>query len=103
MVEDRDDPRWLLVRARTRGDTEALGLQVEGIEVFEDTEADYRGRARLLREEWLAAVAQLAHAIDYPNSRQAVEERQAPRRASLYEKVWLVLRRLGARIGRPGS
>ena len=95
VVEDRDDPRWLLVRARTRGDLEALGSQVEGIGIFESADADYRWRARLLREEWLAAVAQLAHAIDYPNFKAAVDERQGSRRASLYSKVWLVLRRLG--------
>ncbi len=95
VVEDRDDPHWLLVRARTRADLEALGEQVEGLEIFDDPDADYRWRARLLREEWIAAAAQLAHAIDYPNFKQAVDERQGPRRAWLYEKVWLVLRRLG--------
>ena len=94
VVEDRDDPRWLLVRARTRDDLEALGSQVEGLEVFETPEADYRWRTRLLREEWLAAVAQLAVAIDYPNFKDAVDARQGSRRASLYSKVWLVLRRL---------
>jgi len=95
VVEDRDDPQWLLVRTRTREDLTALGSQVEGLEVFENADADYRWRARLLREEWLAAVAQLAHAIDYPNFKEAVDERQGSRRASLYSKVWLVLRRLG--------
>ena len=95
VVEDRDDPRWLLVRARTREDLAALGSQVEGLQIFESADADYRWRARLLREEWLAAVAQLAHAVDYPNFKEAVAERQGSRRASIYSKVWLVLRRLG--------
>lgn len=70
VVEDRDDPRWLLVRARTREDLAALGSQVEGLEVFESADADYRWRARLLREEWLAAIAQLVHAVDYPNFKE---------------------------------
>ena len=95
VVEDRDDPRWLLVRARTRADLEALRAQIEDIEVFEKPEADYRWRARVLREQWLAAVAQLAAGVDYPNVKDAVHERQGPRRSSLYMKVWLVLRRLG--------
>src|SRR4051812_47855589 len=95
VVEDRDDSRCLLVRARTRADLEALGDQIVGLEVLETREADYRWRARVLREEWVAAAAQLAHAIDYPNFKEAVDERQGSRRSSLYLKVWLVLRRLG--------
>ena len=95
VVQDRDDPRWLLVRARTRGDLEALRAQIAGIEVRESPDAGYRWCARVLREEWLAAAAQLASEIDYPNFKDAVHDRQGPRRSSLYMKVWMVLRRLG--------
>ena len=94
VVEDHDDPRWLLVRARARVDLEALRAQIEDIEVFETPEADYRWRARVLREQWLVAAAKLASAVDYPNFKDAVQERQGSRRSSLYMKVWLVLRRL---------
>jgi len=95
VVEDRDDSRWLFVRARTRTDLEALRNQITDIEVVQSADADYRWRARVLREQWLAAAAQLASEIDYPNFKDAVLERQGPKRSSLYMKVWLVLRRLG--------
>jgi len=94
VVADRGDQRRVVVRARTRGDLEALRRQIADLEVEETPDADYRWRARVFDFEWVAAAAQLAHEVDYPNFKESVAERQGPRRASLYSSVWDVLRRL---------
>ena len=78
----RDRPRAQPPRPR------ALRRQIPEIEPFEDPSADYRHRALVSRSEWVAAVAQLASAIDYDNSKSAVAERQGPKRARVYGRVW---------------
>ncbi len=77
-VAHRDEPDTVIVRARTRDDIEALRRQIPGIEPFEDATADYRHRAVVGRAEWVAAVAQLASAIDYDNFKDEVAERPGP-------------------------
>ncbi len=87
-VEHRGDPDLLIVRARTREDIEALQAQIPGLEPFEDATADYRWRAVVKREEWIAALALLGAGVDYPNFKSAVAQRQGHDRASCYGRVW---------------
>ena len=94
VVAHRDDPDKLLVRARTRGDIEALREQIPTLEPFEDRSADYRHRAVVTRAEWLVALAQLVTELDYDNFKSAVAEHQGAERAALYGAVWSELRRL---------
>ena len=91
VVEDRADPDRLLVRARTAGDIEALRGQIPSLEPFEDPGADYRHRALVRREQWIAALALLAADIDYDNFKNAVAERQDHERAGIYAGVWSAL------------
>lgn len=93
-VAHRNHPDFVIVRARTREDLEALRRQIPEIEPFEDASADYRHRALVSRAEWVAAVAQLASAIDYDNFKSAVAKRQAPERSALYGRIWAELLRL---------
>ena len=93
-VEHREDPERLIVRARTREDIEALRAQIPTLEPFEDPTADYRHRAIVSRDEWIAALALLAAKIDYDNFKNAVAERQGHERAGVYHDVWNRLLRL---------
>lgn len=96
-VAHRDEPDSVIVRARTREDIEALRRQIPDIEPFEDAAADYRHRAVVSRAEWVSAVAQLASEIEYDNFKSEVARCQGPERASLYGRVWAVLRTLQGR------
>lgn len=87
-VAHREHPDFVIVRARSRTDLEALRKQIPEIEPFEDRTADYRHRALVSRSEWVAAVAQLASEIDYDNFKSAVATRQGAKRAGIYGRVW---------------
>ena len=91
VVAHRNEPSKVLVRARARADLEALKRQIPDLRVFEDPDADYRYRAVVAREAWVAAVAILAADIDYPNFKSAVAERQGVERERLYSRVWAEL------------
>lgn len=97
VVADRDSRDGVLIRARTQEDIEALRRQIPDLEPFEGAGTDYRWRAYASKAEWVAAAALLASAIDYPNFKNAVAERQGKGRASLYAKVWSTLLRLQER------
>ena len=101
VVEDHHDPGRLLVRARVREDVEALADLIPGLEVEETPDRDYRFRASVTREDWASAAAQLARAIDYPNFKNAVADRQGFERAHMYSGVWGLLLGLqeGGRYG----
>lgn len=55
VVEHRDDAERLIVRARCRGDIEALAGLVSGVPV-ELASADYAWRVEVTRSEWQAAM-----------------------------------------------
>jgi len=94
VVELREDPSKVLVRARTREDMEALREQIPSLEPVEGAGTDYRWRAVVTREQWKYAVAELAEGIDYPNFKDAVAGRQGRVRAKTYLRVWSALREL---------
>jgi len=87
-VAHRNDASKVIVRARVREDLEALRDQIPDLRIFEDEDADYRYRAVVDHEQWVAAVAILAAAIDYDNFKAAVAERQGPERERAYMRVW---------------
>ena len=100
-VEDHQQPGCVLVRARERGDLEALADLIPRLQGEETPDRDYRFRASVEREAWAGAVAQLAREIDYPNFKNAVAERQGRERAHVYGEVWAILLGLqqGGRYG----
>ena len=53
--------------------------------------SDYRFRVCLPRDTWAAYVAAAAKAIDYPNFKAAIAERQGADRAHVYGAVWAAM------------
>ena len=85
----------LTVRARVRGDLEALRKACPELgEIEESPHNDYRFRARGPKATVGAALARLAEEIDYDNFKAAVGARQGCERAEVYHGVWDVLYRL---------
>lgn len=90
-VANTDDPETVLVRARVREDLEGLHDLIDGLEVIETRERDYRWRAVVSRTAWSAALVRLAAEIDYPNFKDEVARRQGRKRADVYHGVWATL------------
>ncbi|MAT47368.1 MAG: hypothetical protein CMO35_08060 [Verrucomicrobiaceae bacterium] len=71
IVEDRNDPERLLVRARYEGDIERhFGGAVE---VLELEDSDYRFRAFLPREEVRTAIDRELSSLDYGNFKNSFD------------------------------
>ncbi len=95
VVADADRPDTLKVRARVREDLEALrDHHLPDLQIVESDHTDYRYRAFVARDEWTHAAEALAAAIDYPNFKSAVAERQGDGRAARYGRVWRTMLRL---------
>src|SRR5262245_15815968 len=103
VVEDRDDPDRLLVRARVREDLEALREQIPELDPQETSDADCRWRAWVTRDQWVEAAARLAGEIDYPNFKSAVGARQGSERERTYSRIWAELLELQREDSRSDS
>ena len=88
-IVDKGDPSGasLLVRARKKGDIEAI---FPSAEVIEGGGTDYRYRARIEREEVAAAIAEQVRGIQYTNFKGAVKERE---RHDAYMETWQAMMR----------
>ncbi|MBP7657936.1 MAG: hypothetical protein KA742_15505 [Pseudoxanthomonas sp.] len=89
-IVDKGDPSGatLLVRARRRGDIEAV---FPGAEVVEGAGTDYRYHARIDRDQVALAMAEQVRAIRYPNYKGAVHD-EALHNACV--SVWSAMARL---------
>jgi hypothetical protein len=90
IVEHRDDQDRLLVRARVREDLEPLAEGL-GAELRETPAGDYRFRVEADREAVALLVADAVRAVDYPNFKNAVADRQGYARAGAYGRIWEVM------------
>ena len=99
VVEDREDARFLLVRARVRSDLDHLRELLPDLRPWHDPAADYAWRARVERREWAFALGMMAGEIHYPNFKNAVAEQQGRERSRVYGHVWSVLLDLQRRRG----
>jgi hypothetical protein len=99
VVANTDDPETVLVRARAREDLEALHDLIDGLDIIETRDRDYRWRALVTRRAWSTALALLAAEIDYPNFKDEVARRQGRKRADVYHAVWATLLGLQVRRG----
>jgi hypothetical protein len=94
VVAHRDKPGHLLVRARVRADLEALaGRLWPAPKIVTTPDADYRYRMLVPAEAFAAVMADAVKAIDYPNFKDQVAERQGSERAHVYLGIWDHLRR----------
>jgi len=88
IVCDRDHPGDLLVRARTREDIEAFcAAAPDAPAPTESPDRDYRWRTRVPAAAFATYLAAQGVAIDYPNFKDAVAERQGRDRAHRYAQV----------------
>lgn len=93
VVEDRDDPKTLIVRSRQDGLLEAM-IEEAGLEarVWQDEYADHPNRAKMSRVDFTDLVYTQVLRIDYPNFKNSIED---PKLKSLLSRVWSVLADLG--------
>ena len=87
----------LTIRARARGDLEALRehyLPSLG-PIITNAGTDYRYRAQAPRADIARAMQELVETIDYDNFKNEVHKRQGSARAHAYHKVWNVLYSIG--------
>ena len=83
VVQANDDPDFLMVRARLRGDIERVFPEAV---VSEDRARDYRFRAKLPRVIVVASIeAEITASITYDNFKNSVKN---ARRHSAYLAVW---------------
>jgi hypothetical protein len=94
IVEHRDQPDMLIVRARVAGDIERV---FPNVTAETDPAADYRYRATLHRRDVAEAIRQAVVAIDYPNFKDSVRE---PARHRAYAGVWSEMTALQPEGGR---
>ena len=95
VIEHRDDPKLLYVRARVKGDLEMLQkkcLPNLGDIVETPTKADYPYRALAWRTEFAEAMSKAVLDINYPNFKSGITKTQGYARHDLYMKVWSVMK-----------
>jgi hypothetical protein len=63
VVQDDDDARMVLVRARAREDLDRIAELLPGLEPWHDPSADHPWRARMARSEWAYALGVMAGEI----------------------------------------
>ena len=90
VVQDRDDPETLLVRARVVGHIQQVFPEAK---VFTDPKADYLYRAFIGRKAVAQAVAASIEDIDYDNFKDSVDDDQLH---VAYMKVWSTMEKLQA-------
>ena len=90
IVQNRDDPETLLVRARVAGHIQQAFPEAK---VFTDPNADYLYRAFIGRKAVAQAVAASIEYIDYDNFKDSVDDDQLH---VAYMKVWSTMEKLQA-------
>jgi hypothetical protein len=94
LVEDREDPGLLQVRARVLEDITA---NFPGAEVLVVPGADYRYRARVNRQQVADRLAAAVMAIDYPGHFKDVAIQRSPANAERYAAyygTWAAMARM---------
>lgn len=88
-IVDKGDPsgETLLVRARRRGDIEAV---FPNAEVIENAGTDYRYRARIDREQVAQAIAKQVRTLTYQNFKATVQDGDRHR---AYMDTWQAMMR----------
>ena len=92
VVQNRDDPSILLVRARVAGHIERLFPEAK---VFTDPKADYLYRANIKRQIVAKTVAASIQKINYDNFKDSVEDDELH---LAYMKVWGVMEKLQPQV-----
>jgi len=91
LVEDLDNPDYLMVRARIEGDIESV---FPGAEVTYTPDFDYYYRTSIPKKEVAKYIAKMIESISYSNFKNSVKDRS---RHEAYFDVWDVMRMEGDR------
>lgn len=86
IVAHREKPDVLLVRARRKGDIEAVFPEAA---TWKDAKADYRYRAEIARASVSEALAREAQQIAYTNFKASLKDHE---RHEAYMAVWTVMK-----------
>jgi hypothetical protein len=104
VVQHRDDPDTVLIRARARGDLvrlQAAHPAGEEHEIVDTFSADYPHRIFMPRVIWNEALLTMSNEVDYDNFKNAVKDRQHAQRARVYMGVWSKLHQIEWEERRP--
>lgn len=100
VIQHRDDPELLLVRARVREDLVNLKKYLPNLGDITDTpNADYPYRALAWRVDYAEAMKRAILDIDYTNFKNGVTKTQGHARHDLYMRVWGVMRTAEQTLG----
>jgi hypothetical protein len=99
VVEHREHPSLLLVRARDEGDLQRLRkhlVTTHGLSatIQHTPDGDYAWRMTVPRDLWTSYLQDAVEAIEYRNFKDAVTLRQGWQRSSLYHNVWATMMQL---------
>jgi len=89
IVRHRDQPQYLMVRARRKGDIEAV---FPAASVDRTPVADYRYRAVIHEQDVSRVIASRINSIEYDNFKDSVKD---PARVNVYHQLWATSFRLG--------
>ena len=93
-----------MVRGRVPDDLSALAARLPTRpEVLETLHADYPYRVIVPMADWAEFLREEGAAVDYPNFKAAVDERQGVARHAIYSSAWAVFRRLENLWNHPGE
>jgi hypothetical protein len=84
----KNTKKYLLVRARIKGDIEAV---FPNVKVIVTSKKDYRFRSYIKRVEVEAAISDRLKNIDYENFKNSVPESNPNIRHDAYNRIWAVL------------
>lgn len=88
VVQHRDDPDKVMIRARCEEDINALAELIPGAQPVNTPNADYTWRITVSAAEWVHALTTIALDVDYPNFKSAVK---SPKHKAAYTRVWGVM------------
>lgn len=93
VIQHRNDPDLLLVRARVRSDLEQLRQYLPNMgDITDSPDADYPYRALAWKADYAEAMRRAIMDIDYTNFKNGVTRTQGHARHDLYMRVWGVMR-----------
>lgn len=95
VIQHRDDPELLLVRARVKGDLEKLKQYLPNLGeiVATPSGADYPYRALAWRSEFAEAMKKtVLESLNYTNFKSGISRTQGSPRHDLYMRVWSIMK-----------
>ena len=90
VVEHRDHPSMVLVRARYQKDLETVAKKV-GARMWPTPDQDYPYRLFCSKKQWVKYIAHSAAKIDYDNFKNAALKNADDRRSAQYHEVWATM------------